>query len=459
MAATPTDTEYYYEPVPGKVVGIWPDSFTAQRLALFRERYGFRGVALVSDAWQYGNALQAGFLPAEIMIRTSQNDFAFAVDNFAAGIYYLDEPVEHDCYGHASSGGHLYIPEELAARRDYLHASRPSSQFAIGGYKRCSHNQIGATYADKMMFSSYKNWEEIGLPFCHVNMGWGSDWEDLWVAGDADQRNSWTAMRNTFGAKFSMTWIHGGGDEYALLFAHANTLGLTGIWQYNGAPIDSARLESFCYAAWQNGWLNRVALTPLPIQLARFTATVTQQHTMFLEWMTLSELNNYGFEVQRRAENETSFSTLPNSFIPGHGTTTEPHTYSFTDETPPGRCRYRLKQIDLDGTIHFGPEVSVNLATGVHGQNSFPTHAVLGQNYPNPFNPTTTIKVSIPRKSAISLKVLDVFGREVATLLSGEMESGTFSVEWNSRDCASGVYFYRLQTPEYVETKKMLLLR
>ena len=83
----------------------------------------------------------------------------------------------------------------------------------------------------------------------------------------------------------------------------------------------------------------------------------------------------------------------------------------------------------------------------------------LSQNYPNPFNPSTTISFRLPSKSFVSLKVFDIMGREVATIVSGEMPAGSYSQQWNASNMSSGIYFYRLQAGTYLETKKLILLK
>jgi hypothetical protein len=100
-------------------------------------------------------------------------------------------------------------------------------------------------------------------------------------------------------------------------------------------------------------------------------------------------------------------------------------------------------------------------ATGVAQDASLniPSHFVLGQNYPNPFNPSTTISFSLPSNSFVSLKILDVLGREVSNLVSEELSAGAYSRRWNAEGLASGMYFYRLQAGSYIETKKLVLLR
>jgi subtilisin family serine protease len=101
------------------------------------------------------------------------------------------------------------------------------------------------------------------------------------------------------------------------------------------------------------------------------------------------------------------------------------------------------------------------LATGVEPppDQGIPKRFALEQNYPNPFNPTTVISYELPALSSVVLKVYDVLGREVATLVNEKKAAGTYSVTWNASSMSSGVYFYRLQAGEYSETKKLLLLR
>jgi len=101
------------------------------------------------------------------------------------------------------------------------------------------------------------------------------------------------------------------------------------------------------------------------------------------------------------------------------------------------------------------------LVTGIvsDGGVHIPDHFVLSQNYPNPFNPSTTILFNLPSKSFVSLKIFDLIGREVATIVAEEMQAGNYTRQWNAKNIPSGVYFYRLQTRSYTETKKLVLLR
>ena len=201
--------------------------------------------------------------------------------------------------------------------------------------------------------------------------------------------------------------------------------------------------------------------TPIPIQLASFTATPTSEGYVLLEWMTLSETNNYGFEVQRRPESEPQYETLANSFIPGHGTTLEPHYYSYTDNTVTlGQWWYRLKQIDLDGTIHYTDGIQVDVLTNVEGEEQpLPTAFALEQNYPNPFNPSTQIQFALSKESHVKLEIYNALGERIATLVDETRQVGYYSERFDASNLASGLYFYRIQAGDFVDTKKLLLLK
>jgi hypothetical protein len=192
----------------------------------------------------------------------------------------------------------------------------------------------------------------------------------------------------------------------------------------------------------------------LPVQLASFTGTRVSSNAVRLNWRTISEVNNYGFFVERRAQSVEQWNETPNSFVAGHGTTNEPHDYSFTDNSAPmGNLQYRLKQVDLDGTIHFSEPITIASPTSV--SESAPTEFSLEQNYPNPFNPTTHFGFRIVDFGFVSLKVFDLLGREVATLVNENLHAGSYQTTFDATGLASGVYVYRLQSGSFSSTKKM----
>lgn len=203
---------------------------------------------------------------------------------------------------------------------------------------------------------------------------------------------------------------------------------------------------------------------PLPVEFVSFRASV-QQAAVALTWNTATESDNYGFEVERtRAAGRGllqggGWSRI--GFVEGSGTANAPKEYSFSDRTASaGRYVYRLKQIDRDGHHSYSAEVEVTVG-------SVPNEFALEQNFPNPFNPATTIQYSIPELQTgssaaaphITVEVVDVTGRIVATLESGKRTAGTYSVVWNASHLSSGVYFARLQFNGKQLMRKMTLLK
>ncbi len=199
----------------------------------------------------------------------------------------------------------------------------------------------------------------------------------------------------------------------------------------------------------------------LPITLSSFTANLLQTNgTVELKWETISEINNYGFYVERSAENESQFIEIPESFVKGYGTTLEPQEYTYIDKTInlPGIYYYRLRQVDNNGLSHYSNIEMVNVST-LYAAEEVPLEFSLKQNYPNPFNPSTTIKFSLPHKSNVNLKVYDVLGSEITTLVSRELPAGNHIVRWDAKAVASGLYFYRLEAGTFTQVKKLMILK
>jgi|GEM_PF-3018875 len=196
---------------------------------------------------------------------------------------------------------------------------------------------------------------------------------------------------------------------------------------------------------------------PLPITLASFTGHA-MSNGVRLDWTTLTEVNNYGFEIEKSQMQATGYQMIPSSFIPGHGTTTDPHTYTYMDLTATsGTWYYRLKQTDLDGTVHYSEPILIQVLTSV--KEVAPVAFALNQNYPNPFNPQSEIKFSVETTGRATLEVYNIAGELVATLFDGVAEAGQYYRVQFGSGMASGVYFYRLQTGTKSDLKKMLLLK
>jgi hypothetical protein len=197
----------------------------------------------------------------------------------------------------------------------------------------------------------------------------------------------------------------------------------------------------------------------LPIQLATFTAAYIGGTSVRLDWMTLSEVSNFGFYVQRRRASESIWTELSNSLVPGHGTTNVPQRYAFIDSTASAEVWvYRLRQVDLDSTSHFTYIIQISTLTGV--AEDIPRQFVLMQNYPNPFNPTTEIRFSVERNGWTTLAVYNILGQKVATLFDEFAEAERYySVKLDGSNLASGVYFYQLQSEGQGLVKRMLMLK
>ncbi len=210
--------------------------------------------------------------------------------------------------------------------------------------------------------------------------------------------------------------------------------------------------------------------TSFPVELIVFTATSVKSGVE-LYWQTATEVNNYGFEVHRRElfENNLKSEWEVLGFVAGHGNSNSPKSYEFIDENPQsGNLEYRLKQIDTDGSFEFyGTTAGINNSVTAINDEIQPDEFSLSQNYPNPFNPTTTINYSVPasvksnagNESHILLKVYDVLGKEVATLVNASMQPGHYSAEFNGANLPSGMYFYKLSVNGYSETRKMTLIK
>lgn len=186
----------------------------------------------------------------------------------------------------------------------------------------------------------------------------------------------------------------------------------------------------------------------IPVELVSFNALVSGNNVV-LSWKTASELNNSGFEIQRKTEN-SNWNKI--GFVQGAGTSTESRSYSFSDPySGQGTVSYRLKQIDFDGTSVFSEVVTVDLST--------PTEFKLNQNFPNPFNPSTTVSFTIPKASTVKLIIYNQIGQKVGELVNKNLEAGSYSYNWNAENHSSGMYFYELQANDFKSVRKMTLIK
>ncbi|MBK8551951.1 MAG: T9SS type A sorting domain-containing protein [Ignavibacteria bacterium] len=193
--------------------------------------------------------------------------------------------------------------------------------------------------------------------------------------------------------------------------------------------------------------------TLLPVELSSFSSSIIKRDVK-LNWVTASETNNSGFEIERsNVRGQMSNEWTRVGSVSGNGTTTSSSSYTFTDKgLATGNYNYRLKQIDFNGNYeYFNLNNEVNIG--------IPVIYDLSQNYPNPFNPVTKINFDLPSDAMTVLRIFDASGREVSTPVNEVRTAGYHSVIFNASGMSSGVYFYTLSAGDFVSTKKMLILK
>ena len=187
----------------------------------------------------------------------------------------------------------------------------------------------------------------------------------------------------------------------------------------------------------------------MPVELTSFIATIKDAGVL-LEWTTATEINNMGFEIQRNSS--ATWETI--GFIEGKGTTSEITNYQFFNDLSEFnnsiKLEYRLKQIDFNGVFSYSDIVEIEFS---------PENYSLSQNYPNPFNPSTSISFTITKSTFVTLKIFNILGSEITTLVNQVTPSGKYEIKFDAKNLPSGIYLYTITAGEFVDTKKMLLMK
>lgn len=196
----------------------------------------------------------------------------------------------------------------------------------------------------------------------------------------------------------------------------------------------------------------------LPVELVYFQGYFADGKVI-LFWGTATEVNNYGFNVERKLP-QADWEQV--GFVFGSGNSNSPKSYYYEDSTDLQQAiyHYRLKQIDNDGAFKYSDSIEVSTITKVESEANAVTGFLLKQNFPNPFNPTTVISWQLAVGSYVTLKVYDVLGNEIATLVNEEKSPGRYSIKFDATNSLpSGVYFYQLRAGKFVQTKKFILTK
>jgi hypothetical protein len=280
-----------------------------------------------------------------------------------------------------------------------------------------------------------------GFIIAGYTLSYGAGGEDVYlVKTDTDGNEEWS---ETFGGIYS--------DEgYSVRQTIDGGFIITGFTLSFGAGVHDV-------------WLIKVN-SLVPVELISFNGNTAGQKVN-LTWITASEKNNRGFEIERAMD--TGYKDWAEiGFVEGKGTSIKLNRYSFTDyDIKPGTYFYRLKQVDFDGSCKYSNEIEINIL--------LPLQYSLSRNYPNPFNPSTKISYFIPKSSWVQIKVFDALGNEISTLVTELKPAGEYKVDFDAVNLAGGVYFYQLRaTPDggpedpstssgkvFIETKKMIFLK
>jgi len=194
--------------------------------------------------------------------------------------------------------------------------------------------------------------------------------------------------------------------------------------------------------------------SPLPIQLSAFYVEV-KGRDVILNWETKTEIMSNHFEIERykvKGKDEQKKEWEKIASINAHGNSNSPKNYSFNDKKlGSGKYFYRLKMIDTDGSFTYSNEVEAEI--------SLPTEFTLMQNYPNPFNPSTVISYQLPAANHVTLKVYDVLGREVVSLVNEQKDAGAYEINYDASKLSSGIYIYKLNAGNYSAIKKMMIVK
>ncbi len=197
----------------------------------------------------------------------------------------------------------------------------------------------------------------------------------------------------------------------------------------------------------------------LPIELTNFNYQVVDT-TVFLSWETITEVNNFGFYIERYNPSDSTWPDL--DFVMGAGSSSSPKYYSYTDTSASKGFTYyyRLKQVDNDGGYKYSDTLTVAVITGIKEiKEIIPNGFSVSHNYPNPFNPSTNVQISLTKASEVNLKIYNSAGKIIKEESYGTKSPGTYTINIDMSAFSSGVYYYKISAGNYAQTHSMVLLK
>ena len=405
--------------------------------------------------------------------------FGWAVGDGTGPFYLTTDGGENWIEGGSSYSSVFFIDQETGWATD--------DEYNTGIYKS---TDSGITWVQKNSISS------SSVYFIDINTGWAvgeggsmlksTDGGESWLSKTSGTTNNLNSIKfynsnlgMCVGNAGTVLLSTDGGESWifqnvgtvealkAVSFANSNTIWIAGS---NGTILQTTDLNynwlsyqgetendltSICFVNEHTGWVCGMNGTifkyddnVVPVELVLFTAHI-KHNTIELKWRTATEINNSGFEIERRIDKE-DWKNI--GFVEGHGNISYPNSYSFTDRNPLGanKFQYRLKQLNTDGSFEYSDEIEVEI---------IPTVIALYQNYPNPFNPSTVIGFSLPEATDVSLTIYNTLGQKVTELVNGNLEAGHYNYQWNASNITTGMYIYELRTDNFISVKKMLLMK
>ncbi len=328
----------------------------------------------------------------------------------------------------------------------YQAYSNDGSIYALGSFTKVN----GSSTANRNKIAKFNNTNGIMDADWNPNLN-NDAYRSFFYNGSMYVVGSFTGVGSpsTTVSRFAKLNSNGTLNDYSLgtFNNYINRISKSGNYINVGGPFTTVDSK-------YTGYFARFYDGALPVELISFTSNVVN-NTVYINWQTATEINNYGFEIQKALlkNSETNGEFVTIGFVEGAGNSNAVKNYSFTDKsTNQGKYAYRLKQIDIDGKFTYSNSIQVDV-------NNMPSNYELSQNYPNPFNPSTTISFSLPVSNFVTLKIYDILGNEITTLVNEQLKAGNHIYEFNASNLSSGVYFYRLQYQGNSIVKKMQLLK